>query len=293
MPILRSPVQLGFALILAMTAITSASAAPPPLIALFSDYGWQDSYVAQLKGVIATDAPNARFTDLTHAVTPFNVDEGAYLLDQCAAEFPKGTIFLAVVDPQVGTERAPIILETKAGKFYVGPDNGLFTLVVDRERFSRAWTLDKPEYFRPGTTSHTFHGRDIFAPIAARLATGTDPDKLGSPLKTLSLLPIKQPTFSNGTISVEVLHTDRYGNVILNFPKDHELSAKLKEGNLIKVQIGKQNFSGPLVKTYGDIDKGRLILLYGGNGLLEIAKNQGSAAKELKVEPGTVIFLKP
>jgi S-adenosylmethionine hydrolase len=156
---------------------SSAHASPPPVIGLFTDYGWDDPYVAQLKGVILTINPNARLLDLTHTVTPFNVTEGAYLLDQCAEEFPAGTIFVAVVDPQVGTDRDPILLETAKGKFFVGPDNGLFTQVLAHEGFSKAWKLDKPEFFRAGDVSRTFHGRDIFGPVAAHLAAGTDPEK--------------------------------------------------------------------------------------------------------------------
>ena len=272
---------------------SSAHAAPQPVIGLFTDYGWDDPYVAQLKGVILTLNPGARLLDITHTVTPFNVTEAAYLLNQCAEEFPAGTIFVAVVDPQVGTERDPILLETAKGKFYVGPDNGLFTQVLAREGFSKAWKLDKPEYFRPGAASATFHGRDIFAPVAAHLAAGVDPEKMGTPVKNLVMLPIKDPTFSAGTVSVQVLHIDRYGNVILNLRSDSDVASKLKDGNLVKISVGKESYSGPLVKTYGDGEKGRLILLYGGNGLLEIAMNQGSAAKQVKVDSGAIIFLKP
>jgi len=299
MPTSRFAGHLGLtALVVAMLGIftsTSRSAPAHPVIALFTDYGWDDPYVAQLKGAILTIDPNAQVMDLTHTVTPFNVTEGAYLLDQSAEEFPTGTIFVAVVDPQVGTDRDPILIETAKEKFYVGPDNGLFTNVIDREGFSKAWKLDKPTYFRAGTVSHTFHGRDIFGPIAAHLAAGVDPDKLGTaiPSKSLTLLPVKDPALTGGTISVEVMHIDRYGNVILNLRNDGELAAKLKEGNLVKISVGKESYSGPLLKTYGDIAKGRLILLYSSSGLLEIAKNQGSAAKELNVQPGTVIFLKP
>jgi len=285
--------QLGFAVLLAMIAPTTVHAAAPPVIALFTDYGWEDPYVAQLKGVILTTYPNARILDLTHTVPPFNVTEGAYLLDQSASEFPAGTIFVAVVDPQVGTERDPVLILTSKGKYFVGPDNGLFTEVIDTEGFSKAWKLDKTEYFRPGTPSPTFHGRDIFAPVAAHLAAGVDPEKMGTPMKTLTMLPIKDPSFASGTVSVQVLHVDRFGNIVLNVVKDSEIATKFKEGNLVKISIGKESYSGPLVKTYNDGEKGRFILLYGGNGLLEIAKNQGSAAKDMKVEPGTVIFLKP
>ena len=269
---------------------------PQPVIALFTDYGWQDPYVAQLKGVIIAIDPSARLVDLTHDVTPFNVAEGAYLLDQSAEEFPAGTIFVAVVDPQVGTARPPLLLETAKEKFYVGPDNGLFSRVIDREGFLKAWKLDKTAYFRSGVVSSSFHGRDIFGPIAAHLAAGVAPEKLGSEIPaatSLTLLPEKPVAFSAGTLSVEVEHIDRYGNVILNLRADSDFAARLKDGNLVKITAAKENYSAPLVKTYGDVEKGRLILLYGGSGLLEIAMNQGSAAKELKVQPGDVIFLKP
>jgi S-adenosylmethionine hydrolase len=264
-----------------------------PLIGLFTDYGWDDPYVAQLKGSIVTIAPRVQILDLIHSVTPFSVAEGAYLLDQSAAEFPAGTIFVAVVDPQVGTERDPILLETAKGKFYVGRDNGLFTDVINREGFSGAWKLDRPEFFRDDDPSRTFHGRDIFGPVAAHLASGTDPEKLGTPLKSISMLPTRDPMLAGGTISAEVQHVDRFGNVILNVPEGSDVSANLKEGNLVKIQVGRESFSGPLVKTYGEVAKGRLLLLYGSGGLLEISVNQGSAAKMLKVESGTAIFLKP
>ena len=271
----------------------SVHAAPEPVIGLFTDYGWDDPYVAQLKGVIVTINPNARILDLTHTVTPFNVSEGAFLLDQCAEEFPAGTIFVAVVDPQVGTDRASILLETGKGKFFVGPDNGLFSQVLAHEGFSRAWQLDKPEFFRAGGVSRTFHGRDIFGPVAAHLADGTNPEEFGTPVKTLTLLPDKAPTFAGGMIYAEVLHIDRFGNIILNLPGGGDMAAKLHDGNLVKISVGRESYSAPLVKTYGEVEKGRLLLLYGGNDLLEIGMNQGSAARELKVEPGTTVFLKP
>jgi S-adenosyl-L-methionine hydrolase (adenosine-forming) len=294
MPNFRRFGILGFALaMIGLSPASSAHASPQPVIGLFTDYGWEDPYVSQLKGVILTINPNARLLDITHTVSPFNITEGAYLLDQCAEEFPAGTIFVAVVDPQVGTDRDPILLETAKGKYFVGPDNGLFTQVLAHEGFSQAWILDKPEFFRDGGISRTFHGRDIFGPVAAHLADGTDPERFGTPVKTLVLLPDKEPSFSGGLIFTEVLHIDRYGNVILNLPSDGDLATKLKDGNLVKISIGHENYSAPLVKTYGEVDKGRLLLLYSGNGLLEIGMNQGSAAKELKVEPGVSVFLKP
>ena len=296
MPIARSLGRLGGLLLLTMLAsatLTARADSAGSVIGLFTDYGWDDPYVAQMKGAIITIAPHAQMLDLIHSVTPFSVTEGSYLLDQSSEEFPSGTIFVAVVDPQVGTERNPILLETGKGKFYIGRDNGLFTRVIDREGFVRAWTLDKPEYFRAGAVSHTFHGRDIFGPIAAHLAAGVDPDKLGTPLKTISMLPAKDPSYSGETISAEVQHIDRFGNIILNLRDEGDVAAKLKEGNLVKILAGRESFSGPLVKTYGEVAKGRLLLLYGSSGNLEISVNQGSAAQKLKAEPGMAIFLKP
>jgi S-adenosylmethionine hydrolase len=276
-------------------ASSADSPGPQPVVALLTDYGGSDSYVAQMKGAILTIDPAARLLDLTHEVTPYDVAEGSYLLDQSAQEFPAGTIFVAVVDPEVGTDRAALLVKSGQGKFYVGPDNGLFTRVLDREGVAAAWTLDKPEYFRAGGDSRTFHGRDIFGPVAAHLAQGTDPAKMGTPLaaKALTLLPPNEPELAGGVVSATVLHVDHYGNVILNFRGDSEPASKFKMGNLVKITVRRDSFSGPLVKTYGDGEKGRLILLYGNNGLLEIAVNQGSAVDKIKVGPGDAILLKP
>jgi len=280
------------------TASAPPSPAPAPLqpvIALFTDFGTTDPYVAQMKGAILTVDPGARLLDVTHGVTPFDVMQGSYLLDQAAEEFPAGTIFVAVVDPQVGSDRAPILLKTGAGKFYVGPDNGLFSRVIDREQFAAAWRLDRRLYYRRSSPSSTFHGRDIFGPVAAHLAQGTLPGDMGTELKQseLEIAPAHAPAIAGGLVSVEVLHVDHYGNVILNLTANSDAAAKLHMGNLVKISVGKESFTGPLVRTYSDADKGRLVLLYGSNGLLEISVNQGSAAQKLKVAPGTILLLKP
>jgi S-adenosylmethionine hydrolase len=281
------------AFLLVMTVSQARAFSAEPLIGLFTDYPWDDPYVAQLKGVIVTISPHVEILDLIHSATPFSVGEGAYLLDQATGEFPSGTIFVAVIDPQVGAERDPILVETSSGKFYIGRDNGLFSTVIGREGFSRAWKLDKPEFYRQGNTAHEFHGRDIFGPVAAHLADGVDPERMGTPLKAVSLLPEREPSVLGGAISAEVQHIDRFGNVVLDLHSDNEIAAELKEGNLVKIQVGRESFTGPLVKTNGEVGKGRLLLLFGPSGLLEISENDGSAAKILKVEPGTVIFLKP
>jgi S-adenosylmethionine hydrolase len=300
---------VGLAVFLAMSGCTpppdsgsntnTPSAPPPvtiqPVIALFTDFGNTDPYVAQMKGAILTIDPEARLLDLTHDVTPFDVTQGSYLLDQSTEEFPAGTIFIAVVDPQVGSDRAPLLLKTSAGKFYLGPDNGLFSRVIDREGFAAAWKLDQRAYFRSGATSDTFHGRDIFGPVAAHLAQGTDPARMGTAIgaSSIEMQSMHAPEIAGGIVSVEVLHVDHYGNVILNLLSGSDAAAKLHMGNLVKISIGHESFSGPMVHTYAEGEKGRLILLYGANGLLEISMNQGSASEKLKVDPGATLLLKP
>jgi S-adenosyl-L-methionine hydrolase (adenosine-forming) len=286
---------LGFALaaLMSLSSATPARASGPATIGLFTDFGWDDSYVAQLKGVIVTINPDARLLDLTHSVAPYNITEGAWLLDQCAAEFPAGTIFVAVVDPQVGTDRDPILIETNAQKYFVGPDNGLFAQVIESEGLLHAWRLDKPEFYRSGDLSRTFHGRDIFGPVAAHLAAGIEPDRLGTEMKTLDVTTAKDPVFNGGMINAQVLHVDRYGNIILNVKTGTDLAANFKEGTLVRITAGRDSFSAPLVKTYADVDKGRLLMLFGSSGQLEISVNQGSAAHQIKVEPGSTVFLKP
>jgi S-adenosyl-L-methionine hydrolase (adenosine-forming) len=286
---------LGFVLaaLMSLTSATTARASGPANICLFTDFGWDDAYVAQLKGVILTIDPGARLLDLTHSVAPYNITEGAYLLDQCAQEFPAGTIFVAVVDPGVGTDRNPILIETTKEKYFVGPDNGLFAQVIQSEGLLHAWKLDKPEFYRAGDVSRTFHGRDIFGPVAAHLAVGTSPGQLGTELKTLDVTAVLEPTYTGSVINTQVLHIDRYGNIILNLKSGSELAAMLKEGTLVKVSLGRDSFSAPFVKTYGDVAKGRRLLLFGSSGRLEISVNQGSAAQQVHVEPGTPIYLKP
>ena len=286
---------VGFALaaLMSLTSATTARADGPATICLFTDFGWEDSYVAQLKGAIITIDPNARLLDLTHSVAPYNITEGAYLLDQCAEEFPAGTIFVAVVDPGVGTDRDPILIETTKEKYFVGPDNGLFAQVIQSEGLLHAWKLDKPAYYRAGEGSHTFHARDIFGPVAAHLAAGVDPNNLGSEIKTIGTAAAAEPVFNGGVIDAQVQHIDRYGNIILNVKSGGDLAAMLKEGTLVKISIGHQSYSAPFVKTYGEVEKGRLLLLFGNSGQLEIGVNQGSAAHQIRVEPGTSLYLKP
>lgn len=263
----------------------------PPLIALLTDYGTSDSFVAEMKGAILTVNPNVRLLDLTHEIEPFNLMQGAYLLSQSSREFPANTIFVAVVDPGVGTSRTPIMVQTLAGKYYLAPNNGLLTLVIEREGFGKAWKIDRPGYYRQGVTSATDHGRDIFGPVAAHLADGIPTDSLGAPLtkKDIMQLPYRAPAINGPNLSGEIWHVDHYGNIITNIPAS--IDPNLKDGVLLRITLGKQTFSAPLVKTFADVQKGRIAVLVGSQGLFEICANQGSAAKQLSAQAGQSVLI--
>jgi S-adenosylmethionine hydrolase len=268
----------------------NASMKNPLTIALLTDYGTKDAYVAELKGALLTVNNRVRLLDLTHEIEAFNIREAAYLLDQSSREFPSGTIFIGVVDPGVGTKRNPLLLKTKSGKFYIGPDNGLFTLVAEREGLEGAWDLNNPEYYRKGVVSATFHGRDIFGPVAGHLAAGISPGKLGAKLPDIEKIPYNAPLSSSKSITGDILHIDHYGNIITNIPAG--FSPLLKESNLLRLTVGSQTVSAPLVRTYGDVAASRMLLVYNSQGLLEIAVNKGSAKAVLKAKVGDSVTLK-
>jgi S-adenosylmethionine hydrolase len=261
------------------------------LIVLLTDFGLQDSYVGEMKGVILSAAPEARLVDLTHDIEAFNVKRGAVVLSGASSMFPTKTIFLGVVDPGVGGSRNPILLLTQQGKYYVGPDNGLFSIVAEREGIERIWILDKVKYYRNGIPASTFHGRDIFAPVAAALARGEDPSLMGTPQKKLEPLSMQQAKIVGSSISGEVLYVDRYGNVVTNIPAT--FATPLKMGALVKISLSGSNFSAPYVETYSKVATGRALLLKNSQGLLEISVNQGSASRMYNIKAGSSITIQP
>lgn len=262
-----------------------------PVIGLITDFGLRDPYVAEVKGVIYSIHPGARVVDLLHQIEPFQIQQAAYLVEEAAREFPKGSIFVAVVDPGVGTPRAPILVETRSGKFFFAPDNGLLSLVIEREGMRRAWKLDKPAFHRAGTPSRTFHGRDIFGPAAAHLAAGTDPEQLGSRIEKVESLNLTPASVLGQGVQGQVISIDRFGNVITNIPQD--ISSRLQEGILLRISIGDQTISAPLVGTYADIPSGKLGALFNSSGYLELVMNKASAARQLKVSEGARILVRP
>ncbi len=237
------------------------------LIALLTDYGHRDAYVGILKGVIHSICPTARIVDVCHELPPQSIYAGCHLLSECHAHFPEGTIFVSVVDPGVGTERRSVAARTDRHVF-VAPDNGLLSFVKPKE----IRVLDNDAYHR-NPVSPTFHGRDIFAPVAAHLAAGVPFASLGSATRSLVRLKIAPFKKSGKKILGRVLWIDRFGNLVTNIPESEVAGPS-------SVTIRGTTVKG-LSRTYGEHGKGDLIALIGSGGHLEISLVQGSAAGAL------------
>jgi hypothetical protein len=252
------------------------------VITLTTDFGTRDTYVAEMKGVILSIAGAVHVVDITHEVAPHDVLEGALALEAAAPRFPAATIHVAVVDPGVGTARRGLALAS-GDQMFVGPDNGLFTPFLDGRGW-RAFELRATEYRRP-EVSHTFHGRDIFAPAAAHLARGVEPARLGPAVTDPVRLSWPAPRVSLGRVGGAVVHVDRFGNLVTSIHAD--AIASLGPGVTVRV-AGK---SLPLVRTYGDLGRNDLGALVGSGNRLEIAVNAGSAARALRAGLGTAVVV--
>lgn len=260
------------------------------IITLLTDFGLEDSYIGVMKGVIASICPNALVVDLTHYVPPQDIATAAFLLDISVDYFPPDTIHVAVVDPGVGTARKPVAIRTASATF-VGPDNGIFTLVLQRHRMVQAVCLDNPHYHLP-VLSSTFHGRDLFAPVAAHLACGAPFEQLGTPVTRLQRLPFPRPRVSWTGICATVVHIDRFGNAITNLTRSQYDSWRARwsvEEPL--VQVDKHPHLLPLRRTYGDVSPGEPLALFSSSQRLEIAIHQGNAAATFGIRRGHKVYV--
>ncbi len=263
----------------------------PPLLTLTTDFGTRDAYVAAMKGVVLSLCPEARLVDVTHEVAPQDVMEAAFVLRGAVPFFPKDTVHLVVVDPGVGTARRPVALRHQ-GQWFVGPDNGLFTLVLDEAAPEAAVVLEDKRFWRSEAPAATFHGRDIFAPAAAHLAAGTPLGALGPPAGPLEPLRWALPITDAQGIQGWVVHVDRFGNAITNIPRG--LLERHRCGRPVKCYAGNAVL-GAIQPTYGAVASGEPLLLFGSHGFLEIAVSSGNAAELLGIGKGTsvnVVFSK-
>jgi S-adenosylmethionine hydrolase len=255
-----------------------------PIITLLTDFGTKDHYVASMKGTILNINPRCTLIDITHHINPHHIREGAFILANAYSSFPKGTIHLSVVDPGVGSPRKPILLATES-YFFVGPDNGLFTFALQREKVRKVVALKNPKYFL-SHISTTFHGRDLFAPVAAYLSLGVKPEAFGPELDSWAELDFKKPRIRRRELIGEILYIDTFGNLISNIDKQQLLHFIKDHPFLIK--IGKRAIHG-LKKGYWEGKRNELIALIGSGGFLEFSIREGNAQKGLKVRKGDEI----
>lgn len=256
-----------------------------PIITILTDFGLQDGFVGVMKGVILGIAPGTSIVDISHLVPPQNITAGAYIFNASAPYFPPGTIHICVVDPGVGTARRPIAGRL-GSQLFVGPDNGLLTLMLTRAQRAGEPVdivhLDRPDYWRPDIST-SFHGRDIFAPVAAHLARGVALTDLGTPIHDPVLLNIPQPERTPHGLRGVVRRIDHFGNLATNITQED--IAGLGELN---VRIGGARIHG-LVRTFGDRPPGHLIAYITSIGNLAVAMVNGNAAQRLNAHEGDVV----
>ena len=256
----------------------------PPTVLFLSDFGETDGAVAACKGVMWGIAPDLRVVDLSHEIPPYDIETAAEVLEQAVTFYPSGTVVVAVVDPGVGSERRATAIRTRTGHLLVGPDNGIFTLVMQTEGFDRAVELRNTRYFRGGQTSSTFHGRDVFAPVAAHLAAGVPLDSLGPSLAPvrLDLAPARR---LGDRIEGMVRYIENpYGNVVTNIPAVLLDSLGARVGDSLQVRIGTRTMRLPWRNTFSDVPQGEALALMHSRGVLSFSVNQGDFASKYGVE---------
>jgi S-adenosyl-L-methionine hydrolase (adenosine-forming) len=259
-----------------------APASRPPIITLTTDFGTRDPFVGVMKGVILGRVPDARIVDLTHAVPPQAVDAAAHVVRSAAPWFPSGTIHVAVVDPGVGTRRRALVVETTDACF-VGPDNGVLSLAAPARAVRRIVDVSRsPVRLTP--MSRTFHGRDLFAPVAAALALGIVAASLGKPAASMVRLRIQAARRTQGVVVGRVLWADGFGNLTTSITRQDLASFR---GRRLSITIGPHVV--PFRPSYASVPPGKPVALLNSCDLLEIAVNRGSAHDLLAIAPGTSV----
>ena len=255
------------------------------VITLTTDFGVQDHYVGVLKAVLISIAPEARLIDISHQIPPQDIMAGAWVVRNAAMLYPPDSVHLVVVDPGVGTARKPVALRIK-DQFFVGPDNGIFSLIADSQNY-QAVELTNPDYWLP-SPSRTFHGRDIFAPVAAHLSEGVPLGDLGKPADQLETYRWAVPISDKDGIQGWIVHIDHFGNLISNIPEKMIREAAALAN--LKIYVG-NTILEEIVDTFGDVEEGEPAAYIGSSGVLEVAINKGSARQMLGVEKGAQISI--
>ncbi len=275
---------------------TAQSASPkyPPTVVFMTDFGTVDDAVSICKGVMFSVAPDLRVVDLTHQVTPFSILDGARFLYGATPYYPASVVFVGVVDPGVGSARKPIIVKTKRGQYFVVPDNGLITLVGDRDGVEGAHEISNPAWMIGSALSSTFHGRDIFSPAAAHLARGDDWTQAGPEMDASKLvrLDVAAAKLDEHGLTGEVIATDGpFGNLITNIPADDFLKLGYARGQVVHIKLGNRELDIPFVKTFSAVPMKKPLLYIDSEGRLAAAVNQDSFAAIYGIKPPVGLFI--
>jgi len=298
-PVFMLTIKRRSLLLIALFACCSLSPAladssPRPAIVFMTDFGTLDDSVAICKGVMLSIAPSAAILDLTHQVTPFSILDGARFLYGATPYYPAGTIFVVVVDPTVGSSRKAIVVKSRRGQYFVLPDNGLLTLVADRDGIEGAREITNPSWMIGAALSSTFHGRDIFSPAGAHLARGDDWTQVGPALDTAKLvrLDLVPSRLDDHGLNGSVIATDGpFGNLVTNITGEDFLKLGYTRGQTVNLVLGSTPLSLPFVRTFSDVPLHSPLLYIDSRGHLGLAVNQGSFASVYGITPPRTISI--
>lgn len=266
----------------------------PPTIVFMTDFGVVDDSVALCRGVMYSIMPDVRIVDLTHEVTPFSILDGARFLFGATPYYPAGTVFVVVIDPGVGSTRKAIVARSKRGQYFVLPDNGLLTLVEQRDGIEAVREVTNPEWMIGSKQSSTFHGRDIFSPAGAHLARGDDWTKVGPEMsvKDLVRLDLKVATLDERGLTATVIATDGpFGNLVTNVDAEDFFKLGYQRGQEVAVTVGSREMKVKFVKTFSDVPVGQALLYIDSRGHLALAVNQNNFAAMYGVKPPVALFV--
>lgn len=281
-------VRLFALLVLAILTCANLAHAAAPTLVFMTDFGVLDDSVAICKGVMLSVAPDLRIVDLTHQVTPYSILDGARYLFGATPYYPAGTVFVVVVDPTVGSTRKAIVVKSKRGQYFVLPDNGLITLVADRDGLEGAREITNRDWMIGAKLSSTFHGRDIFSPAGAHLARGDDWAQVGSELEITKLvrLDLARVKADDQGLHGTVIATDGpFGNLVTNIDGEEFLKLGHKHGDKVQATLAGRSVTLPFVRTFSDVALNEPLLYIDSRGRVGLAVNQGSFAAVYKIKP--------
>jgi S-adenosylmethionine hydrolase len=277
-----------FVLLVPSCVAAQQSGGYPPTIVFMTDFGVVDDSVAICRGVMYSIMPTVRIVDLSHQVTPFSILEGARYLYGATPYFPAGTVFTVVIDPGVGSTRKAVIIKSKRGQYFVLPDNGLITLVAQRDGLDSAREITNTNWMIGKALSSTFHGRDIFSPAGAHIARGDDWTQAGPVLDVNALvkLDLQAAKIDDQGLHGEVIATDGpFGNLVTNVDAEEFLKLGYRRGQTVPIVIGETKFDLPFVKTFSDVPLNKPLIYIDSRGRFALAVNQGSFAATYGIKP--------